>query len=55
MSSTFGDPLRFRSSSFGFIGKSLKAPIGEVVKLHVGKVILWVQTLGVSSVDDVLL
>jgi len=53
VSSTFGDPLCFSVSGGGFVRESLETPVGEVVQLLIGQVILWVQTRRVSAVDDV--
>ena len=53
VSSTFGDTLRFSLCDGSFIRESLKTPVGKVVKLLIGRVILWVQARRVSAVDDV--
>jgi len=43
VSSTFGDPLRLSFSGGSFVRESLETPVGKVVKLLIGQVILWVQ------------
>ena len=43
VSSIFGDPLRFSLSGGSFVRESLETPVGKVVKLLIGQVILWVQ------------
>ena len=53
VSSTFGDTLRFSLCDGSFIRESLKTPVGKVVKLLIGQVILGVQARRVSAVDDV--
>ena len=53
VSCTFGDPLCFSVSGGGFVRESLKTPVGIVVQLLIGQVILWVQTRRVSAVGDV--
>ena len=53
VSGKFGDPLRFSLSGGSFVRESLETPVGKVVKLLIGQVILWVQARRVSAVDDV--
>ena len=53
VSSIFGDPLRCSLSGGSFVRESLETPVGKVVKLLIGQVILWVQARRVSAVDDV--
>ena len=53
VSSTFGDPLRFSFRGGSFVRESLTTPVGKVVKLLIGQVILGVQARRVAAVDDV--